>query len=100
MSPWTSAKSGPKLLAGSHLESQNYAGWLDGPLGVVYATDAKAESAVRIVAAFPATSHAPIRYPAAKTARGRAEALGYLTYLNGADAVITWKKFGFLELSQ
>ena len=70
------------------------------PLGVVYATDAKAESAVRIVAAFPATSHAPIRYPAAKTARGRAEALGYLTYLNGADAVITWKKFGFLELSQ
>ena len=30
----TSAKSGPKLLAGSHLESQNYAGWLDGPLGV------------------------------------------------------------------
>jgi len=28
----TSAKAGPKLLAGSHLESQNYAGWLDGPL--------------------------------------------------------------------
>jgi beta-ureidopropionase / N-carbamoyl-L-amino-acid hydrolase len=36
----TSAKSGPKLLAGSHLESQNYAGWLDGPLGVVYALEA------------------------------------------------------------
>ena len=33
-------KSGPKLLAGSHLESQNYAGWLDGPLGVVYALEA------------------------------------------------------------
>src|SRR4030081_1308147 len=33
----TVAKSGPKLLAGSHLESQNFAGWLDGPLGVVYA---------------------------------------------------------------
>ena len=30
----------PKLLAGSHLESQNYAGWLDGPLGVVYALEA------------------------------------------------------------
>jgi N-carbamoyl-L-amino-acid hydrolase len=27
-------------LAGSHLESQNYAGWLDGPLGVVYALEA------------------------------------------------------------
>ena len=36
----TSSKSGPKLLAGSHLESQNYAGWLDGPLGVIYALEA------------------------------------------------------------
>jgi N-carbamoyl-L-amino-acid hydrolase len=36
----TSAKAGPKLLAGSHLESQNHAGWLDGPLGVVYALEA------------------------------------------------------------
>ncbi|PJG54340.1 Zn-dependent hydrolase [Bradyrhizobium forestalis] len=35
-----SAKPGPKLLAGSHLESQNYAGWLDGPLGVIYALEA------------------------------------------------------------
>ena len=36
----TSEKPGPKLLAGSHLESQNFAGWLDGPLGVVYALEA------------------------------------------------------------
>ena len=36
----TSTKAGPKLLAGSHLESQNFAGWLDGPLGVVYALEA------------------------------------------------------------
>ncbi|MDU1689641.1 MAG: Zn-dependent hydrolase, partial [Bradyrhizobium sp.] len=36
----TSAKPGPKLLAGSHLESQNHAGWLDGPLGVIYALEA------------------------------------------------------------
>jgi N-carbamoyl-L-amino-acid hydrolase len=31
---------GPKLLAGSHLESQNHAGWLDGALGVVFALEA------------------------------------------------------------
>jgi N-carbamoyl-L-amino-acid hydrolase len=31
---------GAKLLAGSHLESQNHAGWLDGPLGVIYALEA------------------------------------------------------------
>jgi N-carbamoyl-L-amino-acid hydrolase len=36
----SSTKPGPKLLAGSHLESQNHAGWLDGPLGVVYALEA------------------------------------------------------------
>ena len=31
-----SGASGPTMLTGSHLESQNYAGWLDGPLGCVY----------------------------------------------------------------
>jgi beta-ureidopropionase / N-carbamoyl-L-amino-acid hydrolase len=36
----TTTKPGPRLLAGSHLESQNFAGWLDGPLGVVYALEA------------------------------------------------------------
>ena len=36
----SSTKPRPKLLAGSHLESQNFAGWLDGPLGVVYALEA------------------------------------------------------------
>src|ERR1700723_3337543 len=36
----TSAKHGVRLLAGSHLESQNHAGWLDGPLGVIYALEA------------------------------------------------------------
>src|SRR5258708_18975200 len=35
----TSSKPGPKLLAGSHLESQNFAGWLAGPLGVIYALE-------------------------------------------------------------
>jgi N-carbamoyl-L-amino-acid hydrolase len=54
----TSSKSGPKLLAGSHLESQNFAGWLDGPLGVIYALeaarvinpDANANGAVEVAA--------------------------------------------------
>lgn len=32
--------AGPKLLAGSHIESQNHAGWLDGALGVVFALEA------------------------------------------------------------
>jgi molybdate transport system substrate-binding protein len=68
------------------------------PLGVVYATDAKAEKAVRIVATFPENTHAPINYPAAKTSIGRPEAIGYLTYLGGAEAESIWKKHGFQEL--
>ena len=31
---------GPRLLIGSHSESQNHAGWLDGALGVVYGLEA------------------------------------------------------------
>ena len=35
------------------------------PFGVVYATDVRASTAVRIVGVFPASSHPPIRYPVA-----------------------------------
>lgn len=42
---------GPNILAGSHIESQNHAGWLDGALGVVYALEA-----ARAVAADPELS--------------------------------------------
>jgi N-carbamoyl-L-amino-acid hydrolase len=35
-----SRASGRKVLAGSHIESQNQAGWLDGALGVIYALEA------------------------------------------------------------
>jgi N-carbamoyl-L-amino-acid hydrolase len=35
-----SRASGAKALSGSHLESQSHAGWLDGPLGCVYALEA------------------------------------------------------------
>jgi N-carbamoyl-L-amino-acid hydrolase len=35
-----SGANGKKVLSGSHLESQNHAGWLDGALGCVYALEA------------------------------------------------------------
>ena len=45
------AGPGPKLLCGSHLESQNEAGWLDGALGVMAALAlARAGLAVDVVA--------------------------------------------------
>ncbi|WP_052134504.1 molybdate ABC transporter substrate-binding protein [Sphingomonas sp. 37zxx] len=41
------------------------------PLGIVYATDARASKAVRVVGVFPAASHRPIRYPIARLVRSR-----------------------------
>jgi N-carbamoyl-L-amino-acid hydrolase len=35
-----SRNKGPALLLGSHIESQNHAGWLDGALGVIYGLEA------------------------------------------------------------
>jgi N-carbamoyl-L-amino-acid hydrolase len=46
-----SRANGKKVLSGSHLESQNHAGWLDGPLGCVYALEA-----ARAIAEDPATA--------------------------------------------
>ncbi len=43
---------GKVMLAGSHLESQNHAGWLDGALGVIYALEA-----ARALSEDPATAH-------------------------------------------
>jgi len=37
----------------------------EAPLGIVYATDAAAESRVHVVGTFPRDSQAPITYPAA-----------------------------------
>lgn len=46
-----SRANGRKALSGSHLESQNHAGWLDGALGCIYALEA-----ARAIAEDPATA--------------------------------------------
>ena len=40
----------------------------EAPAGIVYATDAAAEPAVKVIGTFPADSHPPILYPVAMTA--------------------------------
>ncbi len=67
------------------------------PLGIVYATDARIEKNVRVVAFFPAHSHPPISYPAAATPDARPDAAAFIAYLRGKDAAAVWKKHGFLE---
>lgn len=69
----------------------------EAPLGIVYATDARASQGVRIVATFPAESHAPISYPFALTRRaeGNAAARVFLGFVTSAEAAPTWQRFGF-----
>ncbi len=55
-----------KLARGENVRAAlNFVARGETPLGIVYRTDAAAESKVRIVAAFPAGSHPAIVYPAA-----------------------------------
>ena len=72
----------------------------EAPLGLVYATDAVADPAVRVVATFPPGSHPPIVYPAALL-RGstNADARGFLDFLRGPAARATFEKQGFTVLA-
>jgi molybdate transport system substrate-binding protein len=70
----------------------------EAPLGIVYTTDALLDRKVHIVDTFPASSHAPITYPAASLSGARGESAAYLSFLGSADASVVWKTFGFLEL--
>ena len=71
----------------------------EAPLGVVYATDAKADAAVRVVATFPADSHAPIIYPAGIVAASKnADAAEFLKYLQSDKAKAIFEAQGFVVL--
>lgn len=67
-------------------------------LGIVYSTDAKVDSGVKIVGTFPADSHPPIIYPVAATATSKPEAESYLGYLRSSAARTTVEKYGFIYL--
>lgn len=68
----------------------------EAPLGIVYATDAKAEPKVRVVGVFPPRSHAPITYPIAllKTAHG-SEAEALRRFLLSPEALAVFQSHGF-----
>lgn len=66
------------------------------PLGIVYASDAKAEPAVRVVATLPEESHPPIIYPVAALRGPRsAQATQFVQWLASpaADAIFTRRGF-------
>ena len=73
----------------------------EAPLGIVYATDAKAEPRVKVVAVFPADSHPPIIYPFALTAQTKNEgAMKFLDYLRGPAARSFFEAEGFALLPE
>ena len=72
----------------------------EAALGIVYATDAKAEPSVRVVAIFPAGSHPEIVYPAATIATlANPDAGEFMNYLQSAKAKAIFEEQGFLYLA-
>jgi molybdate transport system substrate-binding protein len=68
----------------------------EAPLGIVYASDVVAEPAVRVVDTFPASTHPPIRYPAALTVRASKDAAAVLRVIASPEALAVFVKHGFL----
>lgn len=68
------------------------------PLGIVYATDARADAQVRVVGAFPADSHPPIVYPVALTAEAAPAAAGLVAWLRSPEAAAHFERQGFTRL--
>lgn len=68
----------------------------EAPLGIVYATDARAEPGVRVVGTFPASSHTPITYPVARlTASTHRDAEGFRRFLLSERGKAVFRRFGF-----
>jgi molybdate transport system substrate-binding protein len=67
-------------------------------LGIVYATDALIDTAVRVVSVFPDTSHKPIIYPAALSTGAKADAAKFLAYIRGPAGDLAFKHYGFMPL--
>jgi molybdate transport system substrate-binding protein len=68
----------------------------EAPLGVVYATDARAAPGVRVVGTFPAASHKPVTYPLALLATSRSpDAEPFRRFLLGGEARAIFRRFGF-----
>ncbi len=73
----------------------------EAPLGVVYATDAKAEPKARVVGVFPEASHPPIVYPGAVTAASRnSAAAGFLGFLQTPKVSAIFRRYGFGVLAR
>lgn len=68
----------------------------EAPLGIVYATDARASRAVRVAGVFPANSHPPITYPIATLATATSpDAEPFRRFLLSAEGRRIFARHGF-----
>ena len=72
----------------------------EAPLGIVYETDAKVDSNVKIVAAFPQESYPPVIYPAGSTVNAKPDAAKYLAFLRTDAAKAILERYGFTFLAK
>ncbi len=73
----------------------------EAPLGIVYKTDAAADTKVRIVGTFPEDSHKPIIYPVAQTTDSKDDDTpAFLKCLRSARAKALFEAEGFTVLTR
>jgi molybdate transport system substrate-binding protein len=71
----------------------------EAPLGVVYASDARAEPRVRVLATFPANAHPPIVYPVTRIKAARHPgAAAFVRWLGARNAGAIFRRHGFRTL--
>lgn len=72
----------------------------EAPLGIVYRTDAVADTSVVVAGTFPADTYPPIVYPAALVAASaEGQATAFVAFLSGAEARDAFETQGFTILS-
>lgn len=68
----------------------------EAPLGIVYETDAAIDPGVRIIGTFPASTHAPIVYPAALVRGARPGSAAFLAFLRSAQGRAILRRYRFI----
>jgi molybdate transport system substrate-binding protein len=92
-------KIAPRLIRAENVRAAlEYVARGEATLGIVYRTDALAEKRVRVVDAFPASSHAPIVYPVELTAHATAAAAAFEAFLESDAARQIFVRYGFERL--
>lgn len=88
----------PKLVYGSNVRQVlTFVETGNANAGIVYTTDAKQSSAVKIGATAPSTSHSPIVYPVAvlKDSQNVSAAKDFVQFLSSSQSQAMFQKYGF-----